>query len=172
MKPTACRLPRSGTGADGADDQDGRTVSPYLWRTGTAAISWPCIRAGGGAAGAIPGLPWRSSASITACPARELSAVRGPSLGPGRAEFTRFGEEWGEEFTAFFDARTMCMDLWRLTREQLRRAGIPDERIYGIDLCTRSLADDFFSYRADRNCGRQASLIWLEGTGTDQTINI
>lgn len=30
---------------------------PYLWRTGTAAISWPCIRAGGGAAGAIPGLP-------------------------------------------------------------------------------------------------------------------
>lgn len=57
------------------------------------------------------------------------------------------------------------MDLWRLTREQLRRAGIPDERIYGIDLCTRSLADDFFSYRADRNCGRQASLIWLEGTG-------
>lgn len=105
-------------------------------------------------------------------PARELSAVRGPSLGPGRAEFTRFGEEWGEEFTAFFDARTMCMDLWRLTREQLRRAGIPDERIYGIDLCTRSLADDFFSYRADRNCGRQASLIWLEGTGADQTINI
>ena len=105
-------------------------------------------------------------------PARELSAVRGPSLGPGRAEFTRFRQEWGEDFAAFFDTRTMCMDLWRLTREQLRRAGIPHERIYGIDLCTRSLARDFFSYRADRGCGRQASLIWLEGTGTDQTINI
>lgn len=105
-------------------------------------------------------------------PPRELSAVRGPSLGPGRAEFTRFWEEWGEEFTAFFDAQTRCMDLWRLTREQLHRAGIPQDRIYGLDLCTRSLADDFFSYRADRRCGRQASLIWLEGTGTDQTINI
>lgn len=105
-------------------------------------------------------------------PARELSAVRGPSLGPGRAEFTRFWEEWGEEFTAFFDAQIRCMDLWRLTREQLHRAGIPQDRIYGLDLCTRSLADDFFSYRADRRCGRQASLIWLEGTGTDQMINI
>lgn len=104
--------------------------------------------------------------------ARDLSAVRGPSLGPGRAEFTRFREEWGEAFAAFFDARTRCMDLWRLTRDQLCRAGIPQDRIYGIDLCTRSLTDDFFSYRADRNCGRQASLVWLEGTGTDQTINI
>lgn len=56
---------------------------PYLWRTGTAAISWPCIRAGGGAAGAIPGLPWRSSASITACPLANFPPCAGrASAGP------------------------------------------------------------------------------------------
>ncbi len=98
--------------------------------------------------------------------ARDLSAVRGPSLGPASAEFIHFEEEWGEEFAAFFDMQTRCMDLWRLTREQLHQAGIPQDRIYGLDLCTRSLAEDFFSYRADRHCGRQASLIWLKGRHT------
>lgn len=100
--------------------------------------------------------------------ASDLSAVRGPSLGPGCAEFIGFDTEWGDAFAAFFERQSRCMDLWRLTREQLNRAGIPQEHIYGLDLCTRSLARDFFSYRADHGCGRQASLIWLE---TKTSIN-
>lgn len=92
----------------------------------------------------------------------DLTAVRGPSLGPAAAEFTRFKTEWGDAFRPWFDAATRTMNLWRLTRDQLVAAGLRPDRVYGLDLCTVSLADAFFSYRSDRTCGRQMSLIWIE----------
>ena len=91
---------------------------------------------------------------------RELMAVRGPSLGPQRAEFINFNREWGREFLPWYDAETQTVDLWEVTRQQLRDAGLPASQIFGLDICTYSNAD-FFSYRRDRNCGRQASIIWL-----------
>lgn len=91
----------------------------------------------------------------------ELSAVRGPSLGPGVSEFTAFESEFGEAFRPWYDHRTRRVDLWRLTRDQLVRAGLDGERIYALDLCTLSLPL-FFSYRRDKSTGRQASLIWIK----------
>lgn len=93
---------------------------------------------------------------------REILVVRGPSLGPAQAEFINFDKEWGSEFEKYFDRRTSCMDLWKLSRSQLMEAGVPEEQIYGIDICTASNNRLFFSYRKDRKCGRQASLIWIE----------
>ena len=92
----------------------------------------------------------------------ELFAVRGPSLGPGAAEFTGFATEWGEAFLPWFDSARHTMDLWRLTRDQLIAAGLRPEHIYSLDLCTRTLNERFFSYRADHFCGRQASVIVLD----------
>ena len=40
------------------------------------------------------------------------------------------------------------MNLWRLTRDQLLEAGLPDEGIFGLDLCTASMPDSFFSVSA------------------------
>ena len=94
-----------------------------------------------------------------ACAPQEVLAVRGPSLGPGAAEFVNFEQEWGPEYTPFFDSARRCMDLWRLTRSQLEAAGMLPERIFALDLCTASLPQ-FFSYRRDRITGRQANLIW------------
>lgn len=103
-----------------------------------------------------------------------LCAVRGPSLGPAAAEFVRFEEEWGEKFRPWFDEARRTMNLWRLTRDQLTAAGLRPDRIYGLDLCTWSLPEMFFSYRRFRNAGsetgggsrfsngRQGSLIWRE----------
>lgn len=91
---------------------------------------------------------------------RELLAVRGPSLGPGAAEFTAFETEFGEAFRPYFDYRARTLDLWRLTRDQLAAAGLDRDRIYSLDLCTKSLPA-FFSYRRDRTAGRQASCIWI-----------
>ena len=48
-----------------------------------------------------------------------------------------------------------------LTRDQLLEAGLPDEGIFGLDLCTASMPDSFFSYRRDGICGRQANVIWI-----------
>ncbi len=91
---------------------------------------------------------------------RELLAVRGPSLGPGESEFTAFEAEFGEAFRPYYDHRSRRVDLWRLTRDQLVAAGLDRDRIFSLDLCTRSLPL-FFSYRRDRTAGRQASLIWI-----------
>ena len=91
----------------------------------------------------------------------DLVAVRGPSLGPERAEFINFEREWGEDFRPWFDPASKTMDLWGLTRSQLQEAGLPARQIYGLDLCTMSNHENFFSYRQSRQTGRQASLIWI-----------
>lgn len=93
--------------------------------------------------------------------ARDLLAVRGPSLGPARAEFVNFEREWGDAFRPWFDPQTRTMNLWGLTRHQLRQAGLPECQIFGLDLCTASNPDQFFSYRREKRSGRQASLIWI-----------
>lgn len=93
--------------------------------------------------------------------ARDLVAVRGPSLGPDAAQFTNFSTEWGQDFTRWFSSREQTMNLWQLTRDQLCVAGLDVQNIYGLDLCTFSLPQAFFSYRRERNTGRQASFIWI-----------
>lgn len=92
---------------------------------------------------------------------RDVLAVRGPSLGPASAEFVNFAREWGQDYAPWFTPGTSTMDLWSLTRHQLREAGLIDAHIFGLDLCTASMPDMFFSYRQDKNCGRQASLVWI-----------
>lgn len=97
---------------------------------------------------------------------QELVAVRGPSLGPDHAQFTRFEAEFGPGFAPFYRAATQTVDLWSLTRYQLSQAGLAESDIHSLDLCTLAGVERFFSYRAapapERRTGRQMSLIWLE----------
>lgn len=93
----------------------------------------------------------------------DVFAVRGPSLGPGKSEFTNFKKEFGDSFEPYYDAASKTVNLWQITRDQLQAAGILPANIFGLDMCTRSLADMFFSYRRSRVTGRQASLIWIKG---------
>lgn len=88
-------------------------------------------------------------------------AVRGPSLGPEKAEFVNFEQEWSAEFRPWFDPSSRTMDLWGLTRAQLLKAGLSARHIYSLDCCTFSLPEQFFSYRREKKSGRQASLIWM-----------
>ena len=92
----------------------------------------------------------------------DIFAVRGPSLGPSRAEFINFEREWGDSFRPWFDAASRCMDLWSLTASQLVAAGVPRRQIFGLDICTSLNAEHYFSHRHDARSGRQASLIWIE----------
>ena len=93
---------------------------------------------------------------------QDCAAVRGPSLGPARAEFVHFASEWGWYFKKYFDFATSTVDLWAMTRDQLMAAGMLRRNIYGIDLCTRTNSSLLFSYRASHACGRQGNLIWIE----------
>jgi YfiH family protein len=92
----------------------------------------------------------------------DVLAVRGPSLSPAKAEFVNFAAEWGHAFQRWFDPVSKTMDLWALTKAQLLEAGLAERNIYSLDLCTASNDSLFFSYRRERTCGRQASLIWFE----------
>ncbi len=92
--------------------------------------------------------------------AADLVAVRGPSLGPAAAEFKNFEQEWPAEFLPWFNSQTRRMNLWALTRHQLAKAGLKEENIYGLDLCTWSLPESYFSHRRGHP-GRQASLIMI-----------
>jgi YfiH family protein len=93
----------------------------------------------------------------------EVSVVRGPSLGPGKSRFENFDREFGQAFKDYFDAETETVDLWQMTRDQLREAGVHSRNIYSLDMCTHSIPELFFSYRRNRNTGRQASFIWIRG---------
>jgi len=118
--------------------------------------------------GNVLNLPGSAVARLCAhygCQPSELSAVRGPSLGPQHAQFTNFEAEFGAGFREFFDAAARTVDLWRLTRHQLEGVGLAPERIFGLDQCTQSNPQDYFSFRAARVTGRQVSLIWIN-TGT------
>lgn len=87
----------------------------------------------------------------------DVRAVRGPSL--GYAEFVNFSREWPALHAPWYDQGTRCVDLWGLTRHQLREAGLKARNIYSLDLCTYSLDQVFFSHRRG-DTGRQAGIVW------------
>ncbi|WP_029894277.1 peptidoglycan editing factor PgeF [Desulfohalovibrio reitneri] len=91
----------------------------------------------------------------------DLVAVRGPSLGPDAAFFDDFESAFSDEARPFYSPETQTVDLWRMTRAQLREAGVRPENIHGLDLCTHSLPEMFFSYRREKTCGRMGSFIWI-----------
>jgi hypothetical protein len=98
---------------------------------------------------------------------KDVFAVRGPSLGPDAAEFINFDTDFGDKFSPWFNPKTKTMDLWRLTRDQLMDAGVPEKQIFGLDLCTMTMDDTFFSYRKAcaapiRETGRQCGIIWIK----------
>jgi len=94
--------------------------------------------------------------------AEEVLAVRGPSLGPGGAEFVNFDQEWPERFRPWFNQATRRMDLWSLTKEQLLKAGMRPEHIFSLDLCTAALGGQghLFSFRLG-HAQRQGALIFI-----------
>jgi hypothetical protein len=97
----------------------------------------------------------------------DVFAVRGPSLGPTAAEFVNFETDFGSAFRPWYDDMTKTMDLWQLTRDQLMNAGMPEHQIFGLDLCTLTMEETFFSYRKAcaspvRDTGRQCGIIWIK----------
>lgn len=95
------------------------------------------------------------------CSPTDLLAVRGPSLSPHVSQFINFASDFGPGFDEYYDSKESTVDLWRLTREQLLEAGLEERNIYSLDMCTYSMPEVFFSYRAEKQSGRQCSLIWI-----------
>jgi YfiH family protein len=104
----------------------------------------------------------------------DIVAAIGPSLGPCCGEM---GEEVVQAFAGaghpdadlqrwFLRApgRRPHFDLWTANRDQLERAGVPAGQIHSANLCTRTYADAFHSYRAHgAGAGRMAAVIRARG---------
>jgi len=91
----------------------------------------------------------------------------GPAIGPGVYEV---GEEVRQAFmakeaamaAAFLPGKPgkwMC-DLYELARLKLMIAGV--RHIHGGGFCTYKEQERFFSFRREGECGRMATLIWLD----------
>lgn len=115
----------------------------------------------------FPGTGVRAFCDAYGLKPEDVFAVRGPSLGPTAAEFVNFATDFGPAFKDYHDPVTHLMDLWRLTRDQLMAAGVPEKQIFSINLCTMGNDDTFFSFRKAcgtpcRDTGRQAGIIWIK----------
>ena len=102
-----------------------------------------------------------------AIPPRQVLAWLGPAIGPDhfevgsevRTAFMNLDPSAATAFRVNQRGRWQA-DLYRLARQHLHRAGI--DAIYGGGRCTFAETDAFFSYRRDGQCGRMATLIWIE----------
>ena len=85
-------------------------------------------------------------------PAAGLHAAIGPGIG-------KCCYQVGPEVAAQFGGQgRMHLDLTEANRDQLRAAGVTPQRIYASNLCTMCQAEDFHSYRRDREAaGRMYS---------------
>ncbi len=98
------------------------------------------------------------------CKPEELLAGIGPSISPGVYEV-------GEEVWQQFESRhyspngkpdKRLLNLWNANRDQLTEAGLRDDRIETLGLCSFSHPDLFFSARRDgAKTGRMASGVML-----------
>ncbi len=93
----------------------------------------------------------KMSAEFGSAPAHVHAAI-GPGIG-------KCCYEVGAEVAAHFgESGTCCIDLVAANRRQLIEAGIPPAHVYAADLCTKCHADDFHSFRRDREqAGRMLS---------------
>lgn len=100
-------------------------------------------------------------------PNKDLLIWLGVAIGPSHFEV---GDEVREAFLlhdaeaadAFVEtsAGKWLANIYRLARRRLAMMGI--ESVYGGEGCSFADAESFFSYRRQRDCGRMASLIWLQ----------
>jgi purine-nucleoside/S-methyl-5'-thioadenosine phosphorylase / adenosine deaminase len=94
-----------------------------------------------------------------------IEAALGPTIGPccyeiGADVADPLLEKWGDAATHSIFARggRQFLDIRELNRRQLETAGVTPERIAVVAPCT-SCDKDFFSYRRDKETGRQLSFI-------------
>lgn len=101
----------------------------------------------------------RLQARYGSCP-EDLLVCIGPSLGPDKAEFIHYKEEFPPSFWSW-QSKPFYFDLWGIAQQQLCESGVLSTHIECARLCTYSQPNDFFSYRRDGVTGRNATVIAL-----------
>jgi polyphenol oxidase len=108
----------------------------------------------------------RAMRSVANTPPREIVAWFGPAIGPRKFEVGRdvldaLCVNDSGAATHFMPGNNgkWCADLYGLARRRLAREGVT--AVAGGEHCTLSESERFFSYRANQDTGRMATVIWL-----------
>lgn len=96
------------------------------------------------------------------CDPADIRVGISPSLGPCCAEFINYTAEIPEEFWLYRIDAGNYFDFWRLSADQIQSAGVPENQIETMGICTRCNSDRFFSYRRQNRTGRFACVIGWE----------
>jgi len=96
------------------------------------------------------------------CSSKDLLIAIGPSIGSCCYEVDEsvFHPEW-EPFSIPKGDGKWMVDLAQINMAQMKDDGIQEEQISWINLCTRCHSDLFFSYRDERQTGRQLSFVGI-----------
>ena len=132
-----------------------------LFDPGRLAIGVAHSGRAGTVRGVLPKTVEAMAAAFGSDPADLLVGI-GPAIGAGSYEI---GDAQAAEVTAAFGAAGTGLlrptrpghrtfDLVGALRVQLRSAGVADANVYVMDVDTRMAADEFYSDRAARPCGR------------------
>ncbi len=84
-----------------------------------------------------------------------------PSLGPDHAEFKNYKQELPQDFWSFM-VKPNYFDFWAISRKQLAACGVPDKNIEITSVCTYCNPKDYYSYRREKDTGRNATVVALK----------
>ena len=96
------------------------------------------------------------------CEVENINIIAGPSIQKCCYEVSEelaqiAVKSFGKEFES-----NRYIDLQGILKQQLKDAGILKKNIDISTTCTRCGSEDYFSYRADKSCGRFAGIIMLK----------
>lgn len=93
--------------------------------------------------------------------AHNLMVCISPSLGPDHAEFKNYKHELPPDLWSF-QVKPNYFDFWAISKKQLNGCGISEKNIEIAGVCTHCSQNDYFSYRAHKETGRNATLVGLK----------
>ena len=91
----------------------------------------------------------------------ELLVCISPSLGPDHAQFIHYEKELPSTFLDY-QVKPFYFNFWSISEAQLIEGGILPHHIEIARYCTYTNANDCFSYRKDKGCGRNAVVTFLK----------
>ncbi len=93
--------------------------------------------------------------------AHNLIVCISPSLGPDHAEFKNYKHELPPDLWSF-QVKPNYFDFWAISKKQLNGCGIAEKNIEIASVCTLCSQNDYFSYRAHKETGRNATVVGMK----------
>jgi len=93
--------------------------------------------------------------------AHNLIVCISPSLGPDHAEYKDYKHKLSPDLWNF-QIKPYYFDFWSIGKQQLGVCGVSEKNVELSELCTACNVQDYFSYREEKNTGRNATIVGLK----------